>query len=83
MSNESKSLTLPTLKEGKEFVCDRGCGTTTPEQYDFEYSREEFADGRVISKTEKAWRTRCCRSDVLVFSNLADTFTPIEEYDGV
>jgi hypothetical protein len=74
------TLTLPALKEGEEFVCDSGCGSTTPEQYDFEYSREEFPDGRVISKTEKAWRSACCHACVLVYSNLADSFTAIEDY---
>ncbi|MEK6294415.1 MAG: hypothetical protein V4793_24115 [Paraburkholderia tropica] len=80
MSDETKDLTLPTLKEGEEFVCDSGCGTTMPEQFDFEYSREEFGDGRVISKTQKSWRSSCCHACVMVYSNLDDTFTPIEEY---
>ena len=74
------ALILPTLKEGEEFVCDSGCGTMTPEQYDFEYSREEFSDGTVISKTEPAWRSSCCGACVMVYSNLADTFEPIEDY---
>ncbi|WP_233869283.1 hypothetical protein [Paraburkholderia adhaesiva] len=75
-----QELALPKLAEGEEFVCERGCGTTTPERYDFEYSREEFPDGRVETKTQKAWRSACCRSDVMVYSNMADTFTPIENY---
>lgn len=71
---------LPKLREGEEFVCDEGCGTTVPEQYDFEYFREEFEDGRVISKTVKAYRSNCCKGDLSVFSNVDDTFTPFDEY---
>lgn len=73
-------LTLPQLKEGEEFICDSGCGTIQPEGYDFEYSRETFPDGSVISKTEKTWRAPCCKAGVLVYSNREDTFTPLEDY---
>jgi hypothetical protein len=71
---------LPQLKEGEEFICDSGCGTIQPEQYDFEYSREALPDGRVISKTEKAWRAPCCKVGVLVYSSREDTVTPLEDY---
>lgn len=73
-------MSLPTLKTGEEFVCADGCGTTTAEQYDFEYSREEFPDGRVESKTMPAWRARCCGADLCVFNNITDDFTPLDDY---
>lgn len=73
-------MNLPTLKAGEEFVCADGCGTTTAEQYDFEYSREEFPDGRVESKTVPAWRARCCGAELCIYSNLTDEFLPLDEY---
>lgn len=76
----SDTTELPKLKSGEEFVCAAGCGTTTAEQYDFEYSREEFPDGRVMSKTMKAWRARCCGADLFIYNNLNDDFTPIDGY---
>ena len=71
---------LPKLREGEEFVCDEGCGTAAPEAYDFEYSREEFPDGRVISKTARAYQSKCCKGALSVYSNIGDTFTPLDEY---
>ncbi|MGB8421402.1 hypothetical protein [Paraburkholderia sp.] len=71
---------LPQLKDGEEFICDSGCGTIQPEQYDFEYSREVLPDGSVISKTEKAWRAPCCKAGVLVYSNREETSTRLDDY---
>jgi hypothetical protein len=71
---------LPTLREDEEFVCDRGCGTTTPVLRDFEYSREEWPNGQVISKTEKVWGSVCCGSGVIVYNNADDSWTDLDDY---
>lgn len=71
---------LPALKDGEEFVCDSGCGATTPELRDFEYSREELPNGQVISKTEKVWRTGCCGACVTVYGSLDDSWTDLDDY---
>jgi len=71
--------TLPTLALGEEFICDSGCGTTTPVLKEFEYSREEFDDGHVISKTRPEWFSSCCSSNVCVYRP-DDSIVDIEDY---
>jgi len=60
---------LPSLKAGQDWCCG-GCGSgivKTPKRTEFEYSREEFPDGRVISMTTPRYVAQCCGGELLLW----------------
>jgi hypothetical protein len=60
---------LPELKPGQDWCCG-GCGSgivKKPKRTSFEYSREEFPDGRVISKTLPQYVAPCCGGELLLW----------------
>jgi hypothetical protein len=60
---------LPKLEAGQNWCCG-GCGSgivKNPRKEDFEYSREEFPDGRVISKTMPQYVAPCCGGELLLW----------------
>lgn len=65
-----------------EYTCDMyGCGTCTPIQIDFEYSREEDPSGVVVeSKSEKIWVSDCCKGSMTLWVGDAEVcaFADIE-----
>jgi len=59
---------LPTLAAGQDWCCG-GCGSgivKNPKRADFEYSREEFPDGKVISKTAIQFVAPCCGGQLML-----------------
>lgn len=65
-------------KEGQAWCCG-GCGSgivESPKRIDFEYSREEFEDGRVISKTIPAYVAPCCGGDLLLWDESIQDCVP-------
>jgi hypothetical protein len=64
---------LPELKPGQDWCCG-GCGSgivKVPKEIDFEYSREEFPDGRVISMTMPQYVAPCCDGDLMLWDEAA------------
>jgi hypothetical protein len=60
---------LPELKAGQDWCCG-GCGSgivKKPKRTSFEYSREEFPDGRVTSKTMPQYVAPCCGGELLLW----------------
>ena len=69
---------LPVLVPGQSFICKLGCGVTTPRVDQFEYSREETLAGELISsKNCPVWRSACCGSEVLVYSEPSGDTVPL------
>ncbi len=61
---------LPALQDGQSWCCG-GCGSgevKVPKRIDFEYSREEFPDSRVISKTIDRYVAPCCGGSLMMWS---------------
>jgi hypothetical protein len=69
---------LPELKAGQDWCCG-GCGSGIvkhPKRTDFEYSREEFPDGRVISKTLPQYVAPCCGGELLLWDEAKQDCIP-------
>lgn len=70
---------LPVITAQQAWCCENGCGTCTPVQIDFEYSRTESPDGVVLeSLTEKVWRSACCRAELMLWDEAKQDFVPWE-----
>lgn len=67
---------LPVLEAGQSWACGSGCGYCTPKESALEYSREEFPDGRVISKTQRVFVSACCGEDLLLWDENKQDFLP-------
>jgi hypothetical protein len=72
------SRSLPSLEPGQDWCCG-GCGSgivDTPRRSDFEYSREEFPDGRVISMTMLQYVAPCCGGELLLWDEAKQDCIP-------
>lgn len=75
---------LPELKPGQDWSCG-GCGSgivKNPRKIDFEYSREEFPNGDVISKTTVRYVAPCCGSDLMLWDESIQDCIPWQYVDG-
>jgi plasmid maintenance system antidote protein VapI len=75
---------LPELKPGQDWCCG-GCGSgivKNPKKTDFEFSREVFPDGSVISKTQVVYVAPCCDGDLMLWDHNADDYVPWEYADA-
>ena len=69
---------LPELQAGQDWCCG-GCGSgivMNPRQTAFEYSREEFPDGRVVSMTMPHFVAPCCGSGLMLWDEASQDFIP-------
>lgn len=61
-------MELPTISERQKWCCENGCGECRPVPMDFEYSRTEDDNGKVLeSLTEKIWVSHCCKADLMLW----------------
>lgn len=58
---------LPELAAGQSWCCSNGCGECGTKETAFEYSREEFPNGDVISKTQRVFVSTCCDADLMLW----------------
>lgn len=78
------SRSLPELKPGQDWCCG-GCGSgivKNPRKTEFEYSREEFPDGRVISKTIPQYVAPCCGGELLLWDEGKEDCIPWQYVDS-
>lgn len=75
---------LPELKSGQQWCCG-GCGSgivKTPRKTAFEYSREEFPNGNVISKTSVRYVAPCCNGDLMLWDEALQDTVPFSLVDS-
>lgn len=69
---------LPELAPGQDWCCG-GCGSgivKKPKRTAFEYSREEFPDGSVISKTTVKFVAPCCGGELMLWDEAKQDCIP-------
>lgn len=65
---------LPILTPDQEWCCAHSRGPCQPVQSTFEYSREEYPNGDVTSKTTLIWVSSCCNAELLMYDNAENDF---------
>jgi hypothetical protein len=68
---------LPEIRSWQNWCCG-GCGSgiAPPKKIDFEYSREEFPNGDVISRTTVKYVAPCCGGDLLLWDEAKQDCIP-------
>lgn len=74
MANEK----LPALTEHQEFVCEEGCGSCEPIEFDYCYREQtQLSTGKKTKYYHKAYKSSCCGGRLAVYDNSTNDFIPV------
>lgn len=72
---------LPALGKDQAWACGSGCGECQPKASLFEYSRTEYPNGNVDSKSERIFVSQCCDSTLMLWDEGKQDFEDWEYVD--